>query len=339
MTEPDVSPPAGASPLLRIVAAVSVALVFAFGVYLLLDATRPQQGLVSFSFLLVLPAAISAFACYVGDPLATRPRIFYLLMPIWLLLAVIVASVFVLREGVICIIILSPLWLISSWTGAAITWCARRRIRDHGTTYCSAALLLPMLVIQAEPYIPLPQADVAVTRSIVVNASPDTIWPLLRGIPDVHPGEGRWNLTQDVIGVPRPLGARLVGEGIGAERLADWGRNIRFRERITEWQPGSRIGWHFIFDQIDGWRFTDRHLMPDSPYFRVTTGGYRLESLAAGHTRVVLTTRYWIKTPVNAYSRLWGELFLGDLENNLLALIKGRAEAYPNRARVANREA
>jgi hypothetical protein len=329
MTDPDTPPSGAPSPRLRLIVAVSVALVFAFGVYALLNATRPASGLVSFSFLLVLPAAICAFACYVADPLGTRSRRFYLMIPLWLLLAIIVASAVFLGEGVICILILSPLWLISGLVGAAVTYRFRIGIQDKGTTYCSAALLAPILAMQVEPHVPLPEAQVAVTRTIVVNAAPARIWPLLRGIPDVHPGEGSWNLTQDVIGVPRPLGARLVGEGIGADRFADWGRDVRFRERITQWQPGARIGWRFIFDRIDGWRFTDRHLMPDSPYFRVTTGGYRLEPLGSGRTRVVLTTRYWIRTPVNAYSRLWGELFLGDLENNLLALIKHRAEPSP----------
>ena len=92
-------------------------------------------------------------------------------------------------------------------------------------------------------------------------------------------------------------------------------------------EPGRRIGWRFIFDDIDGWKFTDRHLMPDSPYFRVTTGGYTMQPLPDGQTRVTIHTRYWIQTPVNGYSQLWGELFLGDLEDNLLALVKGRARA------------
>lgn len=304
----------------------------------MLNATRPESGLISFSFLLVVPAAVCAFACYVGDPLATRTSVFYVMMPVWLLVAIVVASFVFLHEGVICVIILSPLWLISGWVGAAITYRLRTRVED-GKTYCSAALLIPLLVMQIEPYVPLPQADVAVTRSALINASPERLWPLLRGIPDVRPGEGRWNVTQDLIGVPRPLGARLVGEGIGAERMADWGRDVRFRERITEWRPGARIGWRFIFDDIQGWRFTDRHLMPDSAYFRVTTGGYRMEKLGEGRTRLIITTRYWIRTPVNLYSRLWGELFLGDLENNLLALVKHRAEAYPNEAGPANRGA
>ena len=126
---------------------------------------------------------------------------------------------------------------------------------------------------------------------------------MLRGIPDVRAGEGRWNISQDVIGVPRPRGATLVGEGVGAERRADWGDRIAFRERITAWQPGQRIAWRFIFDDIAGWGFTDRYLMPDSPYFRVTDGGYTLTPLGAGRTRVTLETRYWIK---DARQRLFG---------------------------------
>ena len=324
------------SPVLRIAGAMVVALAFACGVYLLIEATQPTSGLVSFSFLLVLPAGICAFVAYVSDPWGERSAKSYRLIPVWILLAVVLLSLVVLREGVVCVLILSPLWLISGLIGADLTWRLRRRRHydgEGGTTYCAAALLLPLLSMQIEPYVPLPQADVTVTRSIVVDASPARIWPLLRGIPDVRAGEGRWNVTQNVIGVPRPLGARLVGEGIGATRLANWGRDVRFREEIVEWQPGARIGWRFAFDHIEGWRFTDRHLMPDSPYFRVTTGGYRMEPLTSGRTRLTIETRYWIKTPVNTYSRLWGELFLGDLENNLLALVKQRGEALPAAAR------
>lgn len=310
---------------LRIVAAVAVAVAFGLGVYALLQATWPSRGLVSFSFLLMLPAAVSAFVAYVADPWGERRLRAYLMVPVWLLAAVVVVSIFVLKEGVVCVVMLAPLWLGSGAAGASITYHLRRRFR-RGRTYGLAVLALPLLAMQVEPYLPPPAAEAVVTRTIVVEAPAERVWPLLRGIPDVHPGEGRWNLSQDVIGVPRPLGARLVGEGVGAERLARWGAQVSFRERITEWSPGRRIGWRFIFDDIDGWRFTDRHLTPDSAYFRVTTGGYSLAPLGANRTRVTLETRYWMKTPVNGYAALWGEVFLGDLEGNLLALIKQRAE-------------
>ncbi|GGA36445.1 SRPBCC family protein [Sphingomonas psychrolutea] len=312
---------------IRVSAAFGFALAFALGVYLLLEAARPDVGLISFSFLLILPAAISAFVAYVADPWKERTRRAYLMVPVWLLLVVIVASLVILREGVICVLILSPLWMISGLIGAEMTYRLRRRIGSNDKTYCSALLLSPLLAMQVEPYIPLPQTEATVTRSTVIAATPEKIWPLLRGIPDVQPGEGQWNISEDVIGIPRPLGAQLVGSGVGAERRANWGDNVRFRERVIEWQPERRIGWRFIFDDIDGWKFTDRHLMPDSPYFRVTTGGYTMQPLPDGRTRVTIHTRYWIQTPVNGYSQLWGELFLGDLEDNLLTLVKGRARA------------
>lgn len=309
----------------RVAVAFLAALLLALAVYALLEAIRPDSGLVSFSFLLVLPAVLSGFVAWAADPWGERSLRFYLLVPVWLVLLVILASALILREGVICILILSPLWLISGWVGVLIARDLKRRL-GAGGAHCAALLALPFVVLQAEPYWPLPVGEVTVTRSAVVAAPAARIWPLLRGIPDVRPGEGKWNVSQDVIGIPRPRGARLVGEGVGAERRADWGRGIRFGERITEWRPGRRIGWDFRFDDIAGWGFTDRHLMPDSPYFRVVSGGYTLEPLGAGRTRLRLETRYRLRTPVNGYAALWGELFLGDLEDNLLALVRQRAE-------------
>jgi hypothetical protein len=41
-----------------------------------------------------------------------------------------------------------------------------------------------------------------------------------------------------------------------------------------------------------------------------------------------------MKTPVNGYAALWGEFFLGDLEGNLLALIKQRGRNGRRRDRT-----
>lgn len=311
--------------LTRMGAAVAAALAFSWGVYALLQASRPDQGAIGFAFLLVLPAAVCGFVAYVGDPWKTRSHRFYLLVPVWMLAAVIVLSLIVLREGVICIVLLSPLWIVSGLAGAEITYCLRRRVRND-RTFCMTLFALPLIASGVEPYVPLPIATATVTRSIVIHASPAAIWPLLRGIPDVRPGEGRWNITQDVIGIPRPTGARLATGGVGADRYARWQHGIAFRERVTEWRPGRALSWSFIFDDMAAWGYTDRHLLPDSAYFRVVTGGYRADPIAPGLTRVTLHTTYRVRTPVNPYARAWGELFLGDLERNLLGLVKDRAE-------------
>ncbi|MDE2411195.1 MAG: SRPBCC family protein [Sphingomonadales bacterium] len=315
----------------RVALAVLVAAAMGLGVYALLESIRPVSGLVSFSFLLILPAAICALVSYIADPWGELPLRRYLMVPVWILLAATALSIVVLREGTVCVLMVSPLWLLSGVCGAALTWRLRDKAVD-GTVYCAALLVLPLLAIQIEPLFPVPAATATVVRSAIIAAPPERIWPLLRGIPDVRPEEGRWNFSQDVVGIPRPISARLLGEGVGAVRLANWGEQVRFDERITEWRPGERIGWSFHFDDIAGWKFTDRHLMPNSSYFRVTTGGYTLRRLPDGRSKLTIATHYWMRTPVNGYASLWGEVFLGDLENNLLALVRGRAEEQAKRA-------
>ncbi|RYD62439.1 MAG: SRPBCC family protein [Sphingomonadales bacterium] len=313
-----------------LVIVASIAGAYAIGVYLLITladegSSGAQTGLIGFSFLLVLPAVICAFIALAADPYGTRSRGYYIQVPVWTIAGALAISTLFLREGVVCMLMLAPLWLAGGIFGVLAARWLRRRLRGD-RTFCAALLALPLIGLQVEPLLPLPTDRYTVARSIVIDAPPETIWPLLEGVRDVQPNEGRWNLTQNLIGVPRPRGAHLVGEGLGAERQAIWTDGIRFAERITQWQPGARIGWRFDFSNSTGWEFTDRHLVPDSVYFRVDSGGYALERLGPRRTRVTLDTQYWLRTPVNGYSALWGELFLGDLSNNLLALIKARAE-------------
>lgn len=309
----------------KLFGALLVALTASFGVYWLLMTVRPEGGVISFSFLLILPAAVSALVAYVADPFAERGWRFYLWIPVWIVGAVAVGSFWLLKEGLICIVLLSPLWVGAGMIGTVLTYTIRRRI-GRSRTYSFAMLIAPVAALVMEPLVPLQARDFVVRREIVVAASQAEIWPLLEGVSDVRPDEGRWNVTQDVFGVPRPLGATLVGRGVGAERQARWANGIKFREQVTEWNPGRRIGWRFAFDDMDGWDHTDPHLKPNTRTFRVLDGGYTLTPLPGGRTRVSLDTRYRIRTPVNDYSAAWGEVFLGDLETNLLAMIKARAE-------------
>ena len=52
-----------------------------------------------------------------------------------------------------------------------------------------------------------------------------------------------------------------------------------------------------------------------------------IEATADGGSDLILTTRYWIRTPMNGYAAWWGGVFLGDFHRNVLGVIKNRAEA------------
>lgn len=316
---------------IRVACALAAGLAFCLAVYLLLTAANPS-GLISFSFLVILPAAVTAFILGIADPFRERSRAFYTRkIPVALLVAVVSTSLVFLYEGILCIVMLAPIWYGLSTLGGYLAWrwFGPRDEGDGQTLRSTALLLVPVLAMQAEPYVPLPIANVVVSRSIVVAADPAKIWPLAQGVGAIAPSEGTWNLSQDVIRLPRPVSATLVGAGPGAIRYVRWQQGLSFKEVITDWQPGRRLWWRFRFDkdEMDGWKLQDRHLMPDSAYYRITDGGYTLEPLGDGRTRLTLTTHYRVRTPVNWYARLWGELFLGDVSNNVLAVIAQRAEA------------
>lgn len=319
-------PSASPSAPRRIIAAFGIAMVHGLASYVLLTQVRGAEALVGVAFLFVQPAALCAFVCYVADPLATRSRAFYAQVPAVLVLGAIGLGGYLFQEGVICCLMLAPIWYGMGFLATRILYNRRKRQEPYyNDVFSLGYLALPLVIAAIEPMIEPQWQSYTVTRSAVIAAPPEKLWPLLRGIPDVRVGEGRSNITQDLIGVPRPLGARLLGDGVGAARQARWERGIAFAEVVDEWRPLRRIGWRFDFRGSTGWQFTDQHLRPDSAYFHVTRGGYRLDPVDAGHCRVTVSTTYAIRTHANTYAALWGEFLLGDLEDNLLALIAGRA--------------
>lgn len=315
----------------RIGAAFGIAAIYALAVYLIIDWVRPDSGFVTFTFALIQPAILCAFIAFVGDPMGRRRLSYYMLVPAVLAAGMIVLAASVLQEGVVCIVMLAPVWLISGMAGTYLVYRFRPDPGelDHpaDTFRASALLAIPLVLMPLEEQLPVPVDRYTVSRSIQIDAPQQAIWQLMQTVPALAKDEGQWNVTQDIIGIPRPIAARLAGSGVGAIRMARWEHGIAFNERVTHWQPGQRIHWAFEFPQNDGWDFTDRHLHPDSAYMQVESGGYRLEQQSGGSFRLTLETRYEAATHINAYAALWGEFFLGDIQSNLLAAIKARAEA------------
>lgn len=308
----------------RVLSGFALALVIALSAFLLLSASR--SGAVWFAslwFLALLPAVLCALICYIGDPDRTRSSTFYWLVPPGLCAMVCVASIFVLHEGVICLVMLSPVWLASGWAGAFAMRSQRER---RGRALESSFLIIPLVAAMVEAQMPIPHETVTLTRSVLVKAAPEEIWPYAVSSRDIGADEGRWTITHNIIGMPRPRDSVMAGAGVGAVRTAYWGDNVNFQERIVAWEPGRKVGWRFSFTNSTVQDYTDKHISPDGAFLKIDSGDYVLRPVSADTTELTLTTRYVAKTHVNPYAKLWGELLMGDVEDNVLAIIKDRAE-------------
>jgi hypothetical protein len=227
-------------------------------------------------------------------------------------------------EGAICIAMVLPLWIPAGIGGAFIILWNRRYARQQPDGLHSFAwVALPFVLLAAEREQPVPWTNHVVERRIVVAASPHKIWPLLLSIPAIGPHEGVPTLTHDWLAVPRPAEARLVRESGIWVRKARWGEEIKFEERIVAAEPGRRLAWRFAFPDDSVRRHTDRHISPDGPLLAVTEGAYRIRPVAGG-TEIVLETRYRMRSAFKGYLAWWGERLLGDVQENVLAIVAAR---------------
>ena len=274
--------------------------------------------------LLVLPFSIGALTELLLNPTNSASRT---IPNVVVTIAIIIGvGAIMLREGVICIVILSPLWFLSALIGAYSVVITRDFMGRRDRSNVAVLMSLPLLAVLIDANFEQPVDQFSVSRSIVIDARQSAIWPHLLSLDGLTADEGVWNITQDVLGVPRPSSAVVVGEGVGSVRQAQWGANIRFEEHLTDWRQNERLAWDFSFPDDSISRYTDPHIHPDGANLKIAHGAYQLDPLPGGKARLTLETRYLARSPVNAYAAMWGELFLGDIQTNILAVVKARAE-------------
>lgn len=280
--------------------------------------------------LLAIPASLGGLFTLLVDPDGQMSPMGCFGWPTLFLLGLVALAVLLFREGAVCVAMVLPLWLPAAAMGALANRLAvRRKRRSAGRSaelHAAGWVLLPMLALSAEAFAPPRWQNVTVQREIVIAASPEAIWPILQGIPSIGPREGKMNFTQNVLGVPRPSSVEVARERGRLIRKARWGPDARFEEVITRSVPLKELAWNFSFRNNSVEAYTDRHISPDGPILKVATGGYQIEPLANRKTRVTLTTTYRMRARLDTYLRLWGEILLGDIQENVLAIIKQRAE-------------
>lgn len=313
--------------LLRLAEHIFWMLFLAFGVYGLafLIAMDLSWVMAGWSILFVLPYAMGGLAELAFTSQA-KPEAGSGLAAMFTLLLVLVAGGIFLHEGVMCILMLAPLWLLAALLGSASVSYFRKAFAERNRTNAVVLAMLPFAALMVDARLP-PQPDpFTVTRSVTIAATPEAIWPYLLQLDALNTNEGIWNVTQDMLGIPRPTSAIVTGHGVGAVRAARWGDDIRFEEHITTWRENAHLGWTFAFPDDSISRYTDPHIHPDGVTLKIATGSYRLTSLAGGLTELRLETDYIARTPFNLYAAMWGELVLGDIQTNILAVVKARVE-------------
>lgn len=283
----------------------------------------------SLSFLVGVPLALGFITVWFGEYRARYRWARRVLMP-WLASVTFLGGcLLLLWEGVICIVLMLPLILVLSSLGGLLAGLIQPLFKkDRSKVGCVAVVaLLPFAAAPVEHLRAEAREIRTVENQIDIRADRATVWRNIRSVPRIRPEEHRFNFSH-LLGFPRPVEARLQGTGVGAVRYASFERGVLFIETITEWKDEDRLVFSIKADteHIPPTTF-DEHVTVGGPYFDVLEGTYQIEDRGGGVIRLHLSSRQRLSTGFNAYTHLWTEYLMSDLQGYILQIIKRRCEA------------
>jgi hypothetical protein len=287
---------------------------------------NPYLNAISAAFLYACPFSVGAIAVLWGaergKPIDRNRQIGLSSSAMGLFLLAMFAT---FLEGVICIVLVVPVFMIAGILGGLIGGAIHNHARVNRATLPTLALL-PFLIGPLESLLPPQQSTQSVSNTIHIEAPPDAVFDKLADVRNIRPGELGFTFVH-LIGLPKPLEARMDGSGIGGVRTSRWEKNVWFQEVITESTKPQALRYRFVVPKGAIPREAlDEHVEINGRYFELVDGGYTLTPTPDGGTDLSLTTRFVNKSRLQAYGNLWGKLVLKDFHRSILGLMKSRAE-------------
>jgi len=230
-------------------------------------------------------------------------------------------------EGIICVLMAAPfgvcLAILGTVTGFSL---ARSKVADGRLQ--SAAWLSVFALVAIEGWNPPAPLEDTATTEIVIDAPAERVWAQLHDLRDLPETE---NLLFR-FGVAHPMGTVTDGQGVGAARLCQLSTGD-MPEIVTVWKPGQELRFKVLSTppSMRELGFFGRTI--DAAHLHSTyaslEGGFKLESLPGGRTRLTGDSRYLLNLSPAPYWNLWTKEIVHSVHRRVLEHVKKQAEAGP----------
>lgn len=209
----------------------------------LADIVRPNAVLVVYPSLVVIPLAIGLVAAWIWRPLHLSFGGTALHSLSCTLLGLGGAWLF-LREGTICLLIVSPLLFVFVLAGALVgrVWFRPDRTKLN-------LCLLPLLALLAvrEPLTRVEEPAV-VSDEMLIHAPPQKVWPQVTSFPAITAVPHYWLFR---LGLPRPMATTSAGDYVGAPRRCIFSGGAIFLEKVAELEPNKKLTFDILAQPPD----------------------------------------------------------------------------------------
>lgn len=232
------------------------------------------------------------------------------------------ALVMLALEGIVCILLAAPLGALVAAAGGALGRAAALACQRRGNPLMSVALLPAVFALEAA--MP-PAVPIAMHETIDISAPPSAVWRALTSSDRIASPPGLVARA----GLAYPVRGRLIGEGVGAERLGEFSTGTA-HERVTQWVPERRLAFTVLsqppaMEEMSPYRRV--HAPHVSGYFETTRTSFELEPLSGGGTRLTARAAHMLRLDPVLY---WEPVARWAIHENVMRVlwsIKEKAEA------------
>ncbi|MEA2172973.1 MAG: hypothetical protein QOD00_565 [Blastocatellia bacterium] len=241
------------------------------------------------------------------------------------------ALIAVALEGVICIIMAAPLGAVLAIFGGMIGYVIQRRDQSHyntsktHTVHAVSVILLALpalMLIEHNARLSPPLREVRTT--VIINATPEQVWPRLVAFNELPPPTERLFRT----GIAYPLRAEISGSGVGAVRHCVFSTGA-FVEPIEVWDEPRLLKFGVtaqppVMDEMSPYtNIKPPHL---NNYLHSRKGQFLLTRLPDGRTQLEGTTWYENSFWPGLYWNRWSDYIIHRIHQRVLEHIKQTSE-------------
>lgn len=232
---------------------------------------------------------------------------------LWTLLVSLAAAAIVLREGVVCLVIVSPLVYVLQFAGILVgrVWFRPNYSKLQLTIFP----LLALLTVGESLYHSEQQA--VVTDSIVIHAPPAKVWPHVLAFPEIPDAPGYWIFR---LGLPYPTQTTNGGNFVGADRQCMFSNGIVIKEHVAEFVANEKLTFDIAEQPTD----------PEAyGHISLHRGQFVLRDNHDGTTTLIGSSWYTLHVRPHWYFDLWTRDMTRAVHLRVMNHIKRMSEESP----------
>ena len=266
-------------------------------------------GILSFSEFVLVPIGMGIIAMKFWIETKSRLLALFPYAILNTLIAIALSALF-MGEGIICIIIVSPLVLVFMWIGILIG----KYILPKNRTRLRASTLLLLITLFVYDTFSEHHYINEVTDEMTINAPPERVWKYVAEHPANTSASDYWLFKA---GLPSPIQSIVTGDTVGSERKCIFSNGATFDELVVESEHAKRYTF-------------DIYKQPHDPeiigHIEILRGQFILEGNADGTTRLVGKSWYRLKVYPVWYYDIWAEDITREVHLRVMEHIRILAE-------------